>query len=910
MSIRNLDPLFRPRSVALIGASETAGSVGDAVTRNLLDGSFEGDIRLVNPRHAKIHGTRTWPDVGSLPEAPDLAVVATPSGTVEGIIRALGEKGCKTVVVITAGFAAGDARQALLDAARPHLLRIVGPNCVGLMLPRVGLNASFAAVMPPAGKLAIVSQSGAIVTAVADWAADRGIGFSSLISMGDMADVDMGDVLDMLAQDSETKAVLLYIEAVTHARKFMSAARALSRQKPVIVMKSGRHAEGARAAASHTGAMAGSDATYDAAFRRAGLVRVYNMDEMFEAVQTLALTGPPPRDRLAIVSNGGGFGVLATDALIDFGGRLAELSPETLAKLDSTLPSTWSRANPVDMIGDATGERYAATLEAVGADPGVDAIIALNAPTALASSGDAAKATIAARLPGDVPLLTAWLGGSAARAARQLFTEAGIPTYDSPHDAVRAYMHLVAFRRGQQELRETPPSTPAGEPAPDVDAARQIIDAALADGRDLLTEPEAKAVLAAYHIPVTPMETVADATAAVEAAERLGFPVVLKVLSHQITHKSDVGGVALNLVDADAVRSAASGMLARIAGVAPKATVDGFVVQPMVRRPHAHELIVGASEDPQFGPVLLFGRGGTATEAIGDTEVALPPLNLLLARQLMRRTRIWRLLRGFRDRPPASLDAIEMTLVRVSRLIADLGPVAELDINPLLADENGVIALDARMVVKPAAAGERAARLSIRPYPAELERIVEHRGSRYLVRPIRPEDEPELIEAFQTMSPDDIRTRFFHPMKVMSPDLAARLTQIDYDRQMALVLFEATEPVTTDTAAADTEEQDVNDAAAGKRVRGDALGVARLTADPDFETAEFAITVRSGEHHHGYGHLLLSLLIDYARDRGLGELYGHVLADNRPMIDLAKKLHFEVTADPKERGTMHVSLKL
>lgn len=888
MTIRNLDPLFRPRSVALVGASETAGSVGDAVTRNLLGGGFEGDIWLVNPRHAKVHGARAWPDIASLPAVPDLAVVATPSAAVAGIIRDLGEKGCRTVVVITAGFAAPKARQALLDAAQPHLLRIVGPNCVGLMLPRVGLNASFASVTPPSGKLAIVSQSGAIVTAVADWAADRGIGFSSLISMGDMADVDMGDVLDMLAQDHQTKAVLLYVEAVTHARKFMSAARALSRQKPVIVMKSGRHTEGARAAASHTGAMAGSDATYDAAFRRAGLVRVYSMDEMFEAVQTLALSGPPPRDRLAIVSNGGGFGVLATDALIDFGGRLADLAPETIKGLDAVLPPTWSRANPVDMIGDANGARYAATLEAVAADAGVDAIIALNAPTALASSEDAARATIGANLPSDVPLLTAWMGGNDARAARRMFTEAGIPTYDSPHDAVRAYMHLVSYRRGQQALRETPPSTSPGEPLPDVAAARRIIDTALMEGRDLLTEPEAKAVLAAYHIPVTAMETVTDAEAAVAAAERLGFPVVLKVLSHQITHKSDVGGVALNLTDRAAVHDAATRMLERIADVAPDATVDGFVVQPMVRRPQAHELIVGASEDPQFGPVLLFGQGGTATEAIADTEIALPPLNVLLARQLMRRTRIWRLLKGFRDRPQADLEAIELTLVRVSRLIADLESVAELDINPLLADETGVIALDARIVVKPAERGERAARLAIRPYPAELERTVEHRGRPYLVRPIRPEDEPELVKAFQTMAPDDIRTRFFAPMKTLPPNMAARLTQIDYDRQMALVLFEA--------------------AASGDSAG--ALGVARLSADPDFETAEFAITIRSGEHHHGYGSLLLSLLIDYARDRGLVELYGHVLADNHHMIDLARKLDFEVAADPEERGTMRVSLAL
>ena len=906
MSVRNLDPLFRPGSVALIGASEREGSVGAAVTRNLLGGGFSGDIWLVNPRHKRIFDCPAWPDVGSLPAVPDLAVVATPASTVEGVIKDLAEKGCRTVVVITAGFGEGaDGRggargQALLDAARPHLLRIVGPNCVGLMLPRVGLNASFAAVTPPGGALAIVSQSGAIVTAVADWAADRGIGFSSLISMGDMLDVDFGDVLDMLAQDSKTKAVLLYVEAITHARKFMSAARALSRLKPVIVMKSGRHTEGALAAASHTGAMAGSDATYDAAFRRAGLVRVYTMDEMFAAVETLALTDPPPGDRLAIVSNGGGFGVLATDALMDFGGRLAELSPETVKTLDSDLPSTWSGANPIDIIGDATGARYAATLEAVGADSGVDAIIALNAPTALASSQDAARAAIAAALPKDVPLLTAWLGGEKARTARQLFVEAGIPTFDSPSDAVRAFMHLVEYRRGQQALRETPPSIPEGEIPPDIDAARRIVDAALQEGRELLTEPEAKAILAAYHIPVVPTQTVVDAGEAAGAAERLGFPVVLKILSRQITHKSDVGGVALNLADGAEVREAASRMLEQVSRLSPGASIDGFVVQPMVSRPHAHELILGASEDPQFGPVLLFGHGGTATEAVSDTAVALPPLNLLLARQLMERTQIWRLLRGFRDRPAADLHAVAVSLVRVSTLIADLEQVAELDINPLLADETGVIALDARIVIRPAAAGERAVRLSIRPYPTELEDIVQHRGGRYLIRPIRPEDEPGLVAAFQSMSPKDIRTRFFALMKVFPSALAARLTQIDYDREMAFVLLD--EPAQSE------------DAGTGQTVGAPefehALGVVRMSADPDFETAEFAITIRSGKQNRGYGHLLLARLIDYARQRGLSELYGQVLSDNRHMIDLGRSLGFKATAIPEERGTVRLTLAL
>ncbi len=890
MTIRNLGHMLAPKSVAFFGASEREGTVGGMVSRNLLAGGFGGDIWFVNPHHDTILGQPVFKDAASLPAAPELAVLATPPPTIPALIGELGALGTRAAVVITAGFGEGGDHvgaklaQAALDAARPHLLRILGPNGVGLLVPGIGLNASFAPAESRPGRIAFLSQSGAVITSVLDWAAEHGIGFSCIASLGDMIDVDFGDLLDWLAQDRETDAVLLYIEGVTQARKFMSAARALARIKPVVVMKAGRHAEGARAAASHTGAMAGADAVYDAAFRRAGLVRVYDMLEMFAAVETLALAEPPKNDRLAIVSNGGGVGVLATDRLTDLGGRLAELAPETVEALNGVLPSTWSHGNPIDIIGDATGPRYAAAIKAVAADRGVGAILVLNAPTALASSQDAANAVVEAA-PKRPPLLTSWLGGTGAEAARQQFTDAGIATYDTPSEAVRAFMYLVDYAQGQQALMETPQAIPANTP-PDRAAARAIIEGALKAERTLLTEPEAKSVLAAYGIAVAETRIARDAAEARDLAEAIGYPVAVKILSREITHKSDVGGVALELIDAAAVEAAVAEIETRVRAARPDAHIDGYAVQAMIDRPGAQEVIVGVADDPQFGPVILFGHGGTAAEAIDDKALALPPLNLNLAHALMRRTRVHRLLKGFRDRPPADLDAVAAVLVRLSWLVADFPEIAELDINPLLADPTGAIALDARIVVRAAPDGDPTARFAIRPYPVELEAEVEHRGKKYLLRPIRAEDEPALIAAFAQMTPEDIRMRFFAPVKQMSHALAARLTQIDYDREMAFVLLDP-------------------------RGEGNQLyGVVRLSADPDFETAEFAITVMSGEGGKGYGYLMMERIIDYARSRGIGLVVGDALGENQRMIALARSLGFTVRPAPEEMSIMRLELKL
>lgn len=893
MTIRNLEFLFKPKSIALIGASKNTESVGGVLVRNLMQTGFDGSIMLVNPKYRKIENTPAFPDIDSLPVVPDLAIIATPPATVPGIIAELGYNGTKAAVVITAGFSEGGEhhdkklKQALLEAAKPFDMRIVGPNCLGILVPGISLNASFSHVGAAAGQLAFVTQSGAIVTSMLDWAQARGIGFSHLVSLGDMIDVDFGDMLDYLANDRHTRAILLYIEAVTDTRKFMSAARAAARMKPVIVVKAGRHTEGARAAASHTGALAGSDAVYDAVFHRAGMLRVYSLEELFDAAESLASGCKPKGDRLAILTNGGGIGVLATDALVDQGGRLAELSTETLEALDQVLPATWSHGNPVDIIGDAPGSRYADALDILTQDKGVDAVLVLNCPTAVISRSEAAETVIAksvGRFASTV--LTSWVGDGSASEARSLFAQQRIPTYPTPEQAVRAFMYLVNYRRSQEALMETPPSVPE-EFTPDPDQARTPIEKALATERRWLTEPEAKGVLSAYGIPVVRTQVAKTSEQAAALAADIGGPVALKILSPDITHKSDVGGVVLDLEGPVAVRDAAMAMRERITKAQPEACLDGFSVQPMVRRPEAFELIVGVVDDAQFGPVILFGQGGTAVEVIKDKALGLPPLNMRLAREMMSRTRVFQLLQGYRGLPAANLDAIALTLIRVAQLIIDIPEIVELDINPLLADEYGVVVLDARVKVA-AATGPATRRLAIRPYPKELEEQIPLGDGRTLfLRPILPEDEPALQAAFATLTPEEVRLRFFVSMSTLSHMMAARFTQIDYDREMALIL---TEP--------------------GIAGNTPIHGVVRIIADPDNERAEYAIIVHHDMTGMGLGVMLMRRIIDYARGRGIKAIYGDVLHNNRNMLKLCRALGFTQASILDEPGQVRVTLKL
>ncbi|TCS39405.1 acetyltransferase [Paucimonas lemoignei] len=890
MSIRNLSRLFNPRSVAVIGATDRAHSVGATVLNNLIDGGFTGEIFPVNLRHSTLAGLKVYSRVGKLPRVPDLALICTPPDTVPGLIRELGECGTKAAIVLTAGLAAvkdrhgNSMKDLMLAASKPYLLRILGPNCVGLLVPHIKLNASFAHVNAIPGKIAFVSQSGAMVTGVLDWAKSRGIGFSKFISLGDSADVDFGDLLDYLASDGETQAILLYIEAVTHARKFMSAARAAARSKPTIVIKAGRLPEGAKAASSHTGAMAGADDVYDAAIRRAGMLRVLSTEELFAAVETLAHMRPLSGDRLAILTNGGGPGVIATDALIAEGGHLASLSEESLEKLDQILPANWSRGNPVDIIGDAPGERYEKTMEILAQDPKVDATLLIHAPTAIVPSDDIASILAPLVQRSSRNILSCWFGGDSMHAARRTLSGAGVPTYDTPEDAIRGFMQMVRYRRNQELLMQVPSSIRPTD-ITNRDSAYNVVRHALASGREMLSEPEAKSVLASYGIPVVKTREVGTVDEAVRAAEEIGFPVALKILSPDIVHKSDVGGVVLDLDDAGPVRLAGEKMVSRLHELMPDARLVGFSVQSMARRPEGRELIVGIATDPVFGPVILFGQGGVAVEVVKDHAIALPPLNHVLAKDLVCRTRIARLLGGYRNRASADLEAIYRTLIQISELAIAIPEIVELDVNPLVADANGVIALDARIRVKPARA-ESMDRLAIRPYPAELEECVTWHDQQILVRPIKPEDGLAHLDFFHALSAEDVHNRFFVAMRELDASRLARLTQIDYDREMAFVALK-------------------------RRADGsvEILGVSRCVADPDNISAEFAVTVRSDLKGQGLGTILLAKLIAYCRIRGLQELVGETLCSNVNLLRLAN--HFGFNAKTSSDGsTMLLNLPL
>jgi acetyltransferase len=906
MTIRHLERLLEPESVAVIGASNRPASVGATVWRNLRAGGFAGPVLAVNPRHRQLDGQTVYARVADLPVVPDLAVVCTPPATVPGLIAELGAHGTRSAIVMTAGLDAA-LKQSLLDAARPHLLRVLGPNCLGLLTPGLGLNASFAHTDALPGDIAFVSQSGALVTAVLDWAKSRRIGFSHMISLGEHADVDFGDLLDWLASDPHTKSILLYIESIEEAgpspdeyvgrspegtpaglgaarrsagaRKFMSAARAAARNKPVIVVKAGRAGSGMKAAASHTGALAGSDLVYDAAIRRAGMLRVDTLADLFMAAQTLAHFGSNRSEALTIMTNGGGAGVMAADAAGLAGVPLAPLAPELVATLDPLLPANWSRANPIDIIGDAPVERYTATMRAL-LERDDAALLFLHAPTAIVRSEDIAKACLPLLREHPGRVMASWLGDGAVTQARQSFADAGVADYATPEEAVRAFAMLATYRRNQALLMEVPRETPSA--LPDRATARQLVAHRVADGGGWLTEPDAKALLQAYGVPVVPSIAAPDADTAAAAARDIGYPVALKILSPDITHKSDVGGVALGLDGDAAVQAAIGAMLQNVRARRPEARLTGFIVQKMAQRPKALELIVGASIDPIFGPVVLFGQGGTAVEVIGDRALALPPLNDTLAHELVQRTRVSRLLAGWRDHAPARMDAVCAVLVAVSQMLADLPELAELDINPLWADVDGVLALDARVRVD-ARAGGGAERFSIRPYPDQLEERITWRGSEVLLRPIRPEDGPRHRAFVERLSPEDLRLRFFQSRRELPKSEIARLTQIDYEREMAFIA------VTTDPTG-----------------RTETLGVVRAVADPDNVEAEFAIIVRSDLKGQGLGHLLMHKLIRYCRARGTRRLVALVLRENDDMLRLARSVGLAVD----KAGSDHDTLKM
>lgn len=885
MSIRHLDRLLLPRSVAVLGASHRPGAIGTRVWQHLRAGGFAGPVYPVNLKHARLDGLPVFARVADLPAAPDLALICTPARTVARLVAELGAAGCRAAVIVGTGLSAAE-QQAALDAARPHLLRLLGPDSLGVLSPHIGLRAGLAHVAARPGELAFISQSGAVASAMLDWAASRGIGLSHLVALGEHCDVDAGDLLDRFASDGRTRAILLYVESIASPRKFMSAARAAARNKPVIVVKAGRAGQGLRAAASHSGALAGSDIVHDAAIRRAGMLRVDTLQELFMAAATLARFRLNRSEALTILGNGGGAGVMAADAAARAGIRLAEPGAALLEQLGRALPPEASCANPIDILGDAPAARYAAALSALLADPASGAVLFIHAPTVAERSDEIARACAPLVRANDPRVMGCWLGDADMAPARQLFEAAGIPDYPTPEDAVRAFGMLQTYRSNQALLMEAPSASE--NPAPDVPAAQRLLEAAAADGREWLAEHEAKAVLQAYGVPVVRTRMVpASAAGLLDAARELGYPVVLKIVSRDVAHKTDVGGVRLDLRDPAALEQAVGEMRQALAALQPGARIDGFTVQPMVHRPHAQEVIVGASIDAVFGPVILCGGGGIAVEVTADVAVALPPLNRSLARELVSRTRVSRLLAGYRDHPPADLDALHDVLIAVSQMLADLPQLAELDINPLWVDEHGALALDARLRV---AAGRvaGAANFAIRPYPTQWVRQAEWNGRPITIRPIRPEDEGQHRRFLRRLTPEDVRMRLFQARSELPRSELARLAQIDYDREMAFI---------AEATAADGQPE--------------TLGVARTVCDPDNVEAEFALLVRSDLKGGGLGRMLFEQLIAHARSRGTRRLVGMILRENTRMLKLSRALGFErVPSLEDSADVLHVALNL
>lgn len=882
MPVRNLKYLFNPSSIAVLGASTRPGSIGSLICRNLLQGGFCGPIMPVNPKHEAVSGILSYASVEDLPKVPDLAVICTPPRTVPEIVGQLIKKGTRAAIIITAGLQlerdehGNILSNVIMQLAKDSGMRILGPNCLGLLVPNIKLNASFSHIQAIPGHIAFVSQSGAICTAVLDWASSKNIGFSHFISLGDSLDLDFGDVIDYLGKDPRTHAILLYIESIHKRRDFMSAARAAARSKPILVIKSGRVPEGVQAAASHTGAMAGSDNVFDTAVRRAGMLRVYEIGELFAAVETLARARPLKGERLCIVTNGGGIGVIAVDSLIEKGGFLAQLQPETIQALNAILPATWSKSNPVDIIGDASGERYGKTVELLAASEEVDALLVMHAPTATADSTEAALATIAASGKSSTNILTCWVGGNGVSEAKKAFHQANIPTHESPERAITAFMHMVRYARNQEMLMETPPSV-LEDFSPATATARLIVENILAANMGVMNEAESKAVLAAYGIPTVETHIAKTPEDACAVSKKMRFPAALKILSADISHKSDMGGVALHLESPQAVKTEAELMLKKILEKVPDARIHGFSVQEMVIRPGAYELLVGMTTDPIFGPVIVFGQGGTAVEVIRDSAVALPPLNMSLARELISRTRIHGLLKGYRDHKPVNIDAICQVLIKISQLIVDIPEISEMDINPLFADEQGVIAVDARIYISTASRlGGINHRLAIRPYPKELEEIWMLEGNQpVLLRPIRPEDEPQHHEFISKLSPEDLFFRFLSVRKSLPHPEMARLTQIDYNREMAFIAS-------------------VKNTITGQR---ETLGVNRILLDLDKESCEFAIVVRSDIKGRGLGRKLMEKTIAYCRSRNIKIMEGYVDPTNVRMLEFIGPFGFSVKSE-------------
>jgi acetyltransferase len=889
MSTRNLDKVFDPRSIAIIGASNKKGSVGYILLRNLIGAEYEGVVYPVNVSAQSVQGIQAYASIGQVPRKIDLAVIAVPAKAVPETIRQCGEAGAAGAIVVSSGFReTGPDGRKLEDEVRSiagsYGMRLVGPNCLGYVRPPMNLNVTFAHVIPPSGRVAFFSQSGALGTAILDWATANAIGFSAFVSVGSMADVDFGDLIDYFGADAHTSSIILYIESITDARKFMSAARHFAKSKPIIVVKSGRSARSAMAAASHTGAIAGDDTLYSAMFRRAGVVRVDEVEDLFHASETLSRVSSPRGPRLGIVTNAGGPGVMASDLLLQLGGELAELAPETDQKLKGSLPAFAARRNPVDVGGDADPERYAVASQALIDDPSCDGVLAILTPQAMSDPTGTAEALVNVSHTHQLkPLLTSFMGEIAVAGAEQVFRREHVPTFDTPEDAVRAYMNMYQYTRNLANLYETP-----ADILPSFDPDREVVKRVFVDvareGRSILSEPEAKTVLEAYQIPTTHATVCRSPDECAKAAKEIGFPVAIKILSHDITHKSDVGGIALDVRSASEADRQFTKITDRVKQTAPDAKIIGVSVQAMSRG--GYEVIIGSKKDPTFGPALMFGMGGTGVELYRDVAVDFPPLNQALARSMIQSTKVPKLLEGYRGKEPVDMTALEQAMVKVSYLLVDFPEVTEMDINPLQVRPDGLRALDARIVIEPADVRKLAlpgSHLMISMYPTKYEWPVIMDDERATIRPIKPEDEPLWTAMIESLSPATAEYRFFGPVKEVTKSMLVRYCHIDYDREIALAVI--SEPKGADK-------------------KTEMLGVARLTMETaNAEQGEFAIVVRDDYQSRGIGTKLMEALIQAARDRHVREMCGDVLAANPRMTRFAESLGFEVRPgdDPEVR---------
>lgn len=880
-----LHTLFEPESIAIVGASETPNSIGVTLVRNMLDSGYKGKLFFVNPKHPTVFGQKSYAAVDTIPQRLDIAVICTPAATVPDIVDACGRAGCKNVIIIAGGFAEAGPRgaaleRATLENARRHGMRLLGPNCLGIMRPGSQINLTFGHGFAHAGTIGLISQSGALCTAILDWALPNKVGFSNVVSLGAESDVDFGEVLDYMVSDPRTENIFLYIEGIKNARRFMSALRAAARCKPVLLIKVGKHPAGEKAALSHTGALVGADDVFDAALRRAGVVRLANVGQMYAAASALFSHFRPRGKRLAIITNGGGPGVMAADHAADIGIPLAQLDPATFTRLNELLPATWSKSNPIDILGDADPTRYGLALQACIDDDHVDGVLVILTPQAMTDPTQAARTVIEIARQSDKPMVTCWMGEEQVGEARKLFQGAAIPTFRTPEPAVDLFSHISNYYRNRQLLMQTPPSISEQAP-PRLESARLVIETALMEGRKVLNEMESKAVLAAFRIPIAQTVVARSASEAMVLAEELGLPVVMKVDSPQIVHKTDSGGVRLNLNSLAAVRDAWLEIMDEVKKNRPDAQISGIAIEPMIQKPNGRELVVGMMRDKIFGPTIVFGPGGTSVEAYSsDRAVALPPLNSVLVADMLASTRTTARLGEFRNMPPVNMDAIESVLLRVSSMVCELPWISEMDINPLIVDEHGAVAVDARITIEntPITAG-RYDHMAIHPYPSQLKSSFQAKdGTQVTIRPIKPEDVRMEQEFVKALSPEARYMRFMNTIREVSPAQLVRLTQIDYDREMAFVAI-------IDADGADKE-----------------IGVVRYATNPDGESCEFAIVVADDWQGKGLARRLMGILIDTARSNGLRYMHGDFLAENSRMLAFVSSLGFVLSTHPEDSG--------